>query len=68
MSSKDNTFNPIRFGSEAVDELKKVQAPTWEETWRASLGVLFMLVIFGFFLGFTDYVVGTSVRKLLGAE
>ncbi len=68
MSSKSDRFNPIQFGHEAVAELKKVQTPTWEETWRASLGVFFMLAIFGLFLGLTDYVVGTSLRKLLGAE
>ena len=68
MSSKIDKFNPIQFGREAVDELKKVQTPTWEETWRASLGVFFMLMIFGLFLGLTDYIVCTSVRRLLGAE
>ena len=68
MSSKTERFNPIRFGHEAVDELKKVHTPTWEETWRASLGVFFMLIVFGLFLGLTDYVVGSSVRRLLGAE
>jgi preprotein translocase SecE subunit len=68
MAVKPVKFNPLQFGREAVDELKKVHTPTWEETWRASIGVFFMLAIFGVFLGLTDYIVGTSVRRLLGAE
>ena len=56
------------FFKEAWVELKKVQTPTKEETIRSSIGVFFMLAIFGVFLGITDYAVGSVVGWLLNVS
>jgi preprotein translocase SecE subunit len=56
----------IAFFKEAWVELKKVQTPKREETWRATLSVIFMVAMFGLFLGLTDYIVGSFIRGLLG--
>jgi len=58
----------VDFFKESWVELKKVQTPTREETWRATLSVIVMVALFGLFLGFTDYVAGGFVRWLLGIE
>lgn len=56
------------FFKESWSELKKVQTPTKDETIKSTLGVFLMLLVFGVFLGVTDYVVGSFVRYLLGLE
>ena len=53
------------FLREAVDELKKVHAPSREETIRATIGVLVMVFVFAIFLGFTDWVVGFVMARVL---
>ncbi|HQH26639.1 MAG TPA: preprotein translocase subunit SecE [Oligoflexia bacterium] len=69
---KPESSNPvargISFFRESVDELKKVHAPTREETLRATIGVLVMVVIFAVFLGFTDWIVGLAMQKLFIAS
>ena len=57
----------LGFLRQAVDELKKVHAPTREETIRATIGVLVMVFVFAIFLGFTDWVVGFVMSKVLAS-
>ncbi len=58
----------VKFFKDAWLELKKVQTPSREETIKSTAGVFAMLIVFGLFLGVTDYVVGSLVRGLLNIE
>jgi preprotein translocase subunit SecE len=58
----------IDFFKQSWSELKKVQPPTREETWRASVSVIFMVAMFGLFLGLTDLIVGGMIKGLLGID
>ena len=55
------------FFQEAWEELKKVHAPTRQETIRATVGVLLMVLVFAFFLGLTDWVVGLAIRHVIAS-
>ena len=55
----------ITFVREAWDELKKVHAPSREETIRVTMLVMAMVFIFAFFLGITDLIVGEVMRGIL---
>ena len=55
----------ISFSKEAYEELKKVHAPSRADTVRTTMGVLFMVVAFGLFLGFADFIIGTVMRTVL---
>lgn len=57
-----------RFFKEAWAELKKVQTPSKDETIRSAIGVFAMILVFGLFLGVTDFLVGKFVRTILGME
>jgi preprotein translocase subunit SecE len=56
----------VDFFKQSWLELKKVHPPTREETWRASVSVIFMVALFGLFLGLTDLIVGGLIKSLLG--
>jgi preprotein translocase subunit SecE len=58
----------VDFFRQSWSELKKVQPPTKEETWRGSLSVIFMVALFSLFLGLTDLIVGGMIKRLLGIE
>lgn len=49
----------------AVDELKKVHAPTREETIRATIVVFAMVALFAVFLGLADLLVGKIMSSIL---
>ena len=53
------------FSKESWGELKKVHAPTRQETIQITLGVLLMVVLFGVFLGLTDLIVGKIMQASL---
>ena len=61
--------NPISAGVQFVDEswreLKKVHAPTRQETIQASIVVLVMVILFALFLGAADLVVGKVMQTIL---
>ncbi len=67
-AQKNVIEDKIDFFKQSWSELKKVQPPTREETWRASLSVIFMVALFGLFLGLTDLIVGGLIKSLLGIE
>ncbi|HMO17570.1 MAG TPA: preprotein translocase subunit SecE [Oligoflexia bacterium] len=58
----------LDFFKQSYAELKKVQTPSREETWRATLSVLLMVALFGLFLGLTDKIAGVFVRWLLAID
>jgi preprotein translocase SecE subunit len=55
----------VNFLRDSVEEVKKVHAPTREETVRTTLGVLLMVLVFAVFLGATDWLVGYVMQKVL---
>ena len=55
----------IDFFRESWAELKKVHHPTRQETIQATLGVLFMVVVFAVVLGGIDLFVGHIMRWIL---
>lgn len=63
-SANRDTGGPAQFVKEAWAELKKVHAPSREETIKLSLLVLAMVAIFSVFLGLTDLVIGKAVTCL----
>lgn len=65
---KSSVSEKVDFFKQSWSELKKVHPPTKEETWKASLSVVFMVAMFGLFLGLTDLVVGGLIKNLLGID
>ena len=55
----------VNFVRESVEELKKVQPPTREETIRTSIVVLIMTTLFAGFLGLADVVVGRLMKTII---
>jgi preprotein translocase SecE subunit len=55
----------IDFTTQSWEELKKVHAPTKQETIQATLVVLVMLIMFATFLGITDFLVGQAMQSIL---
>lgn len=68
--SKSPSKNPISQGTsfvqESVQELKKVQFPTKQETIQTSIIVIVMLVAVAAFLGFWDMVFSEVMSNVLG--
>ena len=62
---KSLLLHPIAFGKEAWAELKKVHSPTRQETLQVTVGVLFMVFLFGIFLGLADLVIGKIMQSIL---
>ncbi|MCC6932003.1 MAG: preprotein translocase subunit SecE [Deltaproteobacteria bacterium] len=63
VATKGQGFNT--FLSESVVELKKVHFPTRKETIQSTLGVLWLIVIFAFILGLTDWVIGRVIQMVM---
>ncbi|MFN8390877.1 MAG: preprotein translocase subunit SecE [Bdellovibrionota bacterium] len=55
----------VDFSNESWAELKKVHAPSRQETIMLTLRVLMMVCLFGVFLGLTDLIVGKIMQSLL---
>ena len=55
----------IAFSRESVEELKKVHAPTRQETLRITLVVIILLAFFAVFLGLADFLVGKLMQTIL---
>ena len=53
------------FLSDSVEELKKVHAPSRQETIQGTIGVLVMVFFFGLFLGLADLLVGKLMQWIL---
>ncbi len=58
-------MNPLMFARESWAELKKVHRPTRQETIQATIVVLVLVVIFAFFMGLTDLIIGQIMQGLL---
>ena len=54
-----------QFFRSAYAELKKVHAPTREETVRTTIVVVIMMIFFAFFLSVADYGVGRIMTAVL---
>ena len=53
------------FFNDSWAELKKVHAPTRQETVASTLGVLLMIVVFSVTLGIIDWGVGSVMKSFL---
>ena len=56
----------ISFFRDAWLELKKLHAPSRQETIQATLVVLFMISVFAVSLGIIDMIVGKVMKGLMG--
>ena len=65
VESKSFVTQMVEFPQESWAELKKVHAPTRQETIMLTIRVLGMVAVFGVFLGLTDYVVGGAMHWIL---
>jgi preprotein translocase SecE subunit len=54
-----------KFISESVDELRKVHKPTREETIRATLGTILIMVFISLLLSLFDFVFGRLMEQLI---
>jgi preprotein translocase SecE subunit len=63
--SKNIIAQGIDFSTESWAELKKVHAPSRQETVMLTIRVLMMVCLFGIFLGLTDLIVGKLMQSIL---
>jgi len=54
-----------QFFRDVLDELRKVVWPTAGELYRYTLIVIFTVIILGVFIGGTDYILETVVKRWL---
>ncbi len=62
---KNVVVRSVDFATESWDELKKVHPPTKQETIQVTILVVFLVVLFGAFLGLTDKIVGEVMKNVL---
>ena len=55
----------VTFSQDSWAELKKVHAPSRQETIQSSLVVIAMVVMFSLFLGLADFVCGWLMQNIL---
>jgi preprotein translocase subunit SecE len=58
--------NPFHFIDEVRQEVSKVTWPTWKEVWITTAMVLVMVALTSVFFLFTDMVIATVVKAVLG--
>ena len=58
--------NPFHFIEEVRQETSKVTWPTWKEVWITTAMVLVMVALTSVFFLFTDMIIGTSCKFVLG--
>ena len=62
---KNVVARSVDFATESWDELKKVHPPTKQETIQVTILVVFLVVLFGAFLGLTDKIGGEVMKNVL---
>jgi preprotein translocase SecE subunit len=62
---KNPISRAIEFTELSWEELKKVHAPTKQETTQATIVVLVMLAGFATFLGLADFLIGLAMQSVL---
>ena len=55
----------INFVKDSYEEIKKVHVPTKQETLRATIVVVIMVILFSLFLGLTDLIFGYLIGQAL---
>jgi len=58
--------NPFHFVDEVRQEVSKVTWPTWKEVWITTAMVLVMVALTSIFFLFTDMIIATVVKFVLG--
>jgi preprotein translocase subunit SecE len=58
--------SPAKFIQEVQQETRKVTWPSRKETVTTTIMVFIMVVIVSLFLSFTDYLIGSAMRVILG--
>lgn len=69
-SKPEKKVGPVEFVQQTRQEAAKVTWTSWDETWKTSLMVLFVMVLFGAFFFATDTVIGgiTEWALALGSD
>jgi len=58
--------NPFHVVDEVRQEVSKVTWPTWKEVWITTAMVLVMVALTSIFFLFTDMIIATVVKFVLG--
>ncbi len=61
----DTARHAVEFFKEAWQELKKVYWPSRKETYAATLVVIVVVMLIGFFLAVIDYGLTWAIQKIL---